>query len=127
MESSSLFLVNGWCNEEKIGPKKHFGEALEENVSDICTKKNQNWYHQTSESVCCWLVVLEIIKKDAFLSILSLKKTMAGEESWQGCRVLISFTAENRVGSQGRHGKFDPDKAQYSTPNFFDLLFLIRV
>jgi hypothetical protein len=25
--------------EEKIGPKKHFGEALEENVSDICTKK----------------------------------------------------------------------------------------
>jgi hypothetical protein len=76
-------------------------------------------YHQTSESVCCWLVVLEIIKKDAFLSILSLKKTMAGEESWQGCRVLISFTAENRVGSQSRHGKFDPDKVQYSTRNFF--------
>jgi hypothetical protein len=27
---------------------------------------------------------------------------------------------------QGRHSKFEPDKAQYSTPNFFDRLFLIR-
>ena len=30
------------------------------------------------------------------------------------------------VQSQGRHNEFDPGKAQYSTPNFFDLLFLIR-
>ena len=28
---------------------------------------------------------------------------------------------------QGLHGKFEPSKAQYSTPNFFDQLFLIRV
>ena len=27
---------------------------------------------------------------------------------------------------QGRHGKFGPGKVQYSTPNFFDWLFLIR-
>ena len=27
---------------------------------------------------------------------------------------------------QGRHGKFEPGKAQYSTPIFFDQLFLIR-
>jgi hypothetical protein len=27
---------------------------------------------------------------------------------------------------QGRHGEFEPGKAQYSTPNFFDRLFLIR-
>ena len=31
-----------------------------------------------------------------------------------------------RRGTQGRHGEFEPDKAQYSTPNFFDQLFLIR-
>ena len=30
------------------------------------------------------------------------------------------------VPKQGRHGKFEPGKAQYSTPNFFDQLFLIR-
>ena len=89
LESSTLSLVNGWRNEKKIGPKKHFREALEENVSYICThKKNQIWYHQTSKSVCRWLVVLEIIKKDAFLSILSLKKTMAWEKSRKGYRVL---------------------------------------
>ena len=29
--------------------------------------------------------------------------------------------------SQGRHGEFEPGKAQYSTPNCFDQLFLIRV
>ena len=28
---------------------------------------------------------------------------------------------------QGRHGEFEPGKAQYSTPIFFDQLFLIRV
>ena len=28
---------------------------------------------------------------------------------------------------QGRHGEFEPGKAQYSTPNIFDRLFLIRV
>ena len=28
---------------------------------------------------------------------------------------------------QVRHSKFEPDKAQYSTPNFFDWLFLMRV
>ena len=39
LESSTLSLVNGWRNEKKIGPKKHFREALEENVSDICTQK----------------------------------------------------------------------------------------
>ena len=27
---------------------------------------------------------------------------------------------------QGRHGEFEPGKAQYSTPNLFDQLFLIR-
>ena len=27
---------------------------------------------------------------------------------------------------QGRHGEFEPGKVQYSTPNFFDRLFLIR-
>ena len=27
---------------------------------------------------------------------------------------------------QGRHREFEPGKAQYSTPNFLDLLFLIR-
>ena len=27
---------------------------------------------------------------------------------------------------QGRHGEFEPGKVQYSTTNFFDLLFLIR-
>ena len=27
---------------------------------------------------------------------------------------------------QGRHGEFELGKAQYSTPNFFDRLFLIR-
>ena len=27
---------------------------------------------------------------------------------------------------QGRHGEFEPGKAQYSTPIFFDRLFLIR-
>ena len=27
---------------------------------------------------------------------------------------------------QGRHGEFELDKAQYSTPNFFDRFFLIR-
>ena len=26
---------------------------------------------------------------------------------------------------QGRHGEFEPGKAQYSNPNFFDRLFLI--
>ena len=26
--------------------------------------------------------------------------------------------------TQGRHGKFEPGKVQYSTPNFFDRLFL---
>ena len=28
--------------------------------------------------------------------------------------------------NQGRHGAFEPGKALYSTPNFFDWLFLIR-
>ena len=28
--------------------------------------------------------------------------------------------------NQGRHGEFEPGKAQYSTPNSFDRLFLIR-
>ena len=28
--------------------------------------------------------------------------------------------------SQGRHGKFEPGKDQYSTPKGFDRLFLIR-
>ena len=27
---------------------------------------------------------------------------------------------------QGRHGEFEPDKVQYSTPKCFDRLFLIR-
>ena len=27
---------------------------------------------------------------------------------------------------QGRHGEFEPGKVQYSTPNFFDRLYLIR-
>ena len=27
---------------------------------------------------------------------------------------------------QGRHGEFEPGKGQYSTPSFFDQLFLIR-
>ena len=27
---------------------------------------------------------------------------------------------------QGRHGEFEPGKAQYSTPSFFDRLFLTR-
>ena len=27
---------------------------------------------------------------------------------------------------QGRHGEFEPGKVQYSTPKFFDQLFLIR-
>ena len=31
-----------------------------------------------------------------------------------------------RKAIQWRHSKFEPDKAQYSTPNFFDRLFLIR-
>ena len=30
------------------------------------------------------------------------------------------------VATQGRHGEFEPGKAQYSTPIFFDRLFLIR-
>ena len=29
--------------------------------------------------------------------------------------------------TQGRHGEFEPGKAQYSTPIFFDQLFFIRV
>ena len=28
---------------------------------------------------------------------------------------------------QGRHGEFEPGKVQYSTPNFFDQLFLIEI
>ena len=30
-----------------------------------------------------------------------------------------------KIHMQVRHGKFDPGKAQYSTPNFIDRLFLI--
>ena len=33
---------------------------------------------------------------------------------------------QNLTQVQGRHGEFEPGKAQYSTPNFFDQLFLIR-
>ena len=28
---------------------------------------------------------------------------------------------------QGHHGIFEPGKAQYSTPNFFDQLFLLKL
>ena len=36
-----------------------------------------------------------------------------------------SFAFELSTREQGRHGKFEPGKAQYSTSNFFDRLFLI--
>ena len=32
----------------------------------------------------------------------------------------------NFLGNQGRHGEFEPGKAQYFTLNVFDRLFLIR-
>ena len=32
----------------------------------------------------------------------------------------------NLLGNQGRHGEFEPGKAQYFTLNVFDRLFLIR-
>ena len=45
--------------------------------------------------------------------------------------IAISFLLEKTDTKyyqvQGRHGEFEQDKAQHSTPNFFDRLFLIRV
>ena len=42
---------------------------------------------------------------------------------------LKNRTAKPSVGTvlaySGRYGEFEPDKAQYSTPNLFDQLFLI--
>ena len=37
-----------------------------------------------------------------------------------------SFHLTALIYTQGRHGEFEPGKAQNSTPNFFDRLFLIR-
>ena len=38
----------------------------------------------------------------------------------------LLFKKKKRFIPQSRHGEFEPGKAQYSTPNFFDQLFLIR-
>ena len=53
------------------------------------------------------------------LDAFSYCSTAFWVESWFRIR-LDTF-------SQGRHGEFKPDKAQYSTPNFFDRLFFIKV
>ena len=38
------------------------------------------------------------------------------------CTYLTCRLEVLRLGMQGRHGEFQPGKAQYSTPNFFDRL-----
>ena len=40
--------------------------------------------------------------------------------------IYNKFLAFSLSLTQGRHSEFEPGKAQYSTPNFFDQLFLIR-
>ena len=52
------------------------------------------------------------------------KKKKPGHVSTAGERVEFAKVAWSPI--QGRHGEFKPGKAQYSTPNFFDRLFLIR-
>ena len=45
-------------------------------------------------------------------------------------KLRLCFTNCTKVGLftiQGRHGEFEPGKVQYSTTNFFDRLFPIRV
>ena len=39
---------------------------------------------------------------------------------------LVSSLQRHFIVYQGRHGEFEPDKALYSTPKFFDRLFLMR-
>ena len=39
---------------------------------------------------------------------------------------MESYGDKDDLDTQGRHGEFEPGKAQYSTPNFFDRLFLIK-
>ena len=50
---------------------------------------------------------------------------------WSNCKHEIQwFTTPSTLlhcTEQGRHGEFEPGKAQYSTPIFFDQLFFIRV
>ena len=36
------------------------------------------------------------------------------------------FSQYRAIGIQGCHDEFEPGKVQYSTPKFFDRLFLIR-
>ena len=45
---------------------------------------------------------------------------------WMTPYELVSSLQRHFIVYQGRHGEFEPDKALYSTPNFFDWLFLIR-
>ena len=47
-------------------------------------------------------------------------------EQYEYSTVLILGYILNVLCRQGRHGEFEPDKAQYSTPNFFDQPILIR-
>ena len=48
-------------------------------------------------------------------------------EQYEYSTVLILGYILNVLCRQGRHSEFEPDKAQYSTPNFFDQPILIRV
>ena len=52
---------------------------------------------------------------------------ICGPSSWSSPRKVKHLRMARAMFTfQGRHGKFEPSKAQYSTPNFFDRLFLIR-
>ena len=72
---------------------------------------------------------------EAVNSILArhLRRFLSSRITFRLCHVLlftIKFGAtlyrNIRSNFQGRHGEFEPGKALYSTPNFFDRLFLIR-
>ena len=45
---------------------------------------------------------------------------------WWGCQGCCKVIYPRYYNHQGRHGEFEPGKFQYSNPNFFDRLFLIR-
>ena len=51
--------------------------------------------------------------------VFSINATPATNCKWTHGLKLASY-------NQGRHGEFELGKVQYSTPNFFDRLFLIR-
>ena len=110
----------------------HFQRMIVSLSSPICFFKN--WLRTITIIISKYVLQITIEQRISNLGLVDYSKNVKKQEwnidlAQHLVFTLIAFWGERTlktVCSQGRQGKFEPDKVQYSTP-FFYHLFLTRV